>query len=320
MSRILENVAIGMCALIGGGVMVILGLALVSHPEAPKTGLPANSTLAGGSRPTDISNAYQPPLSASPKAEHMDIITIDQSNSVTMDQVFDDESVNKVMRELQTLSDKNSPKSPLYLVINSPGGSVDAGMKLIAFARALPQKVKTITIFAASMGFQTVQGLDERLITVGGTLMSHPASFGVQGSTPYQVVSRLKWILQMIEALDQHDADRMQITLQEYEDLVHDEYWVTDKKAVKDHAADRSVGIRCGKYASPTKFITVATMFGNVEVEIASCPIIPGIVSFKMPSNTSSGVLSYVRLMLTDREAFTREYIVNNKFLEYQKQ
>lgn len=320
MKRILENVAIGACAILGGGIMIILGLAITgasAKPEATKGSLVAPTPAAGIRE--DISTAYQPPLSQS-KELKLDTVTLSQSNSVTLDQVFDDESVNKVMRDLQTLSDNNSKNADLYLVINSPGGSVEAGMKLIAFAKALPQKVKTLTIFAASMGFQTVQGLDERLITVGGTLMSHPASFGVQGQTPYQVISRLNWILQMIEELDQHDADRMQITLQEYEDLVHDEYWVTDKKAVKDHAADRTVGVRCGKYDSPTKFIIVATMFGNVEVEIASCPIIPGIISFKMPSNTSNGALNYVRLMLTDREAFTREYIVNNKFLEYQKQ
>lgn len=251
--------------------------------------------------------------------QKVEIITLNDKNSATMDQVYSDEAVQKVMLKLKAISDRLPKDGTIYLVLKSPGGSVESGLKLISFAKALPQKVKTLTIFAASMAFQTVQNLDERLILDNGTLMSHPASFGVEGQTPYQLYSRLRWIMSMIDHLDNTAAHRMGLSFKSYQDLIHDEYWTYDRNAVKDRAADRSVLARCGSYAKPTETTEVMTMFGTFEIETASCPLIPGIVSIKTPQNVSPAAAAYVRLMYTDRAVFTRSYIVNNKFMEFQK-
>lgn len=253
--------------------------------------------------------------------EELEIIVLSQDNSVTLDSVYDDQSVQQVMRELQALSNKAPKSSTLYLILNTPGGSVLSGIKLISFIKALPQKVKTITIFAASMGFQTVQQLDERLIVQGGTLMSHPASFGVQGSTTYQVKSRYNYIMSIVDDLDRYAAARMNMDYQDYQDLVHDEYWAYDKVAVRDSAADRRILAKCGSYSKPTKSLIVATIFGDFKVEIPSCPIIPGYVSISAPSNVKqdSEVAEYVKLMFTEKSAFTKLYIVNDRYLQFTK-
>lgn len=285
---------------------------------------------SGYNAPKDsITTIVQPEIADKPKAsvaaitpsikvEKSEVITLNGDNSVTFDSVFEDNSVQNAMQELQKISNNLPKGATIYLVMNTPGGSVDAGLKLIAFAKALPQKVKTITIFAASMGFQTVQQLDERLILANGTLMSHPASFGVSGDTPYQVKSRLKWIMAMVDGLDKASADRMQLSFTDYQNLVHDEYWVYDDNAVKEHAADRKVFAKCGSFDKPSKFKNVDTLFGTFQLEVASCPLIPGYLSIKMPSNVGFDIINYIKLMYSDREAFTKEYIVNNRFQDYQ--
>lgn len=256
-----------------------------------------------------------------PKPE---VIVLNDDNCVSMDAVFSDKSVNAVMMQLQTLSYKLPKGAVVYLVMNTPGGSVDAGLKLINFINALPQKVKTITIFAASMGFHTVENLDERLIIQDGTLMSHPATFGVEGQTPYQVHSRLKWIMSILNSMDDRAADRLNLTREQYQDLVHDEYWVHGADAVRANAADRTVLARCGAFASPTKTIGIDTFLGTFHVKVSSCPLIPGYISIEMPSDRKNELdntlyIDYVTTLLNSKSEFTERFIVNSKYLEFQK-
>jgi ATP-dependent protease ClpP protease subunit len=255
--------------------------------------------------------------------DKMEVITLTQENMVVLDQAFTDESVTRVMIELQKLSDNSRKNEVLYLVLNTPGGSVDAGQKLISFAKALPQKVKTLTLFSASMGFQTVQNLDERLILETGTLMSHRARFGVQGQAPGEIYSRLRYIMSMLDVLDATAAARMSMGFNEYRALIHDEYWVFGQQAVKDKAADRTVLAKCGKGLDSTRRTEVDTMFGSFKVKVSACPLMPGILDVEAPSDIKaeelSDALRYVKMMYLDRTGFVREFVMTNKFMEFQK-
>jgi len=254
--------------------------------------------------------------------QDIEVIELSKKNMVVMDAEFSDESVTRVMQELQKLSNSNAKDATLYLVLNSPGGSVTSGQLLISFARALPQKVKTITIFAASMAFQTVQSLDERLILETGTLMSHRAKFGVQGQGPGEIFSRLNYIMSMVDALDANAAHRMGMSFDDYRNLIHDEYWVFGQKGVSDKAADRTVLAKCAKELNGTRTTTIETMFGAVEIELSECPLMPGILGAKMKNGAAENedkALNYVKEMYTDRAGFVKDFVMNNKFEEYQK-
>lgn len=252
--------------------------------------------------------------------EETEIVTITDKNMVAMDQAFDDASVTTVMVQLQKISDESPKDSIVYLVLNSPGGSVDSGMRLIDFAKALPIKIKTITLFSASMAFQTVQNLDERLIIKSGTLMSHRAKFGVQGEAPGELFSRIKWVMSMIEDLEHKASKRMGMSFKEYQTLIADEYWVYGKDAVKDHAADKAVFVKCGEGLSgKTKTENVETIFGTFQVELSKCPLIPGLISVKAPANATQESKDYVKKMIEDRRAFVRDFVVTNKISSFQK-
>ena len=125
-------------------------------------------------------------------------VVLEKGNTVVIRSPVNSKSMSKAMFELNELSFKLNKEDKIYLVLDTPGGSVFAGLDFIDYAKALPQKIITITKFAASMGFQIVQNLDDRYITPSGTLMSHRASGGVSGQFDGELESRYKMIKENI--------------------------------------------------------------------------------------------------------------------------
>jgi ATP-dependent Clp protease protease subunit len=67
-------------------------------------------------------------------------------------QEVDDEISNRICSELLLLSAED-PHRDIYLYINSPGGSVTAGMAIYGMMQYIPNDVATVAMgFAASMG------------------------------------------------------------------------------------------------------------------------------------------------------------------------
>ena len=71
---------------------------------------------------------------------------------VFLGQEVDDEIANRICAELLLLSAED-PERDIYLYINSPGGSVTAGMAIYGMMQYVPNDVATVAMgFAASMG------------------------------------------------------------------------------------------------------------------------------------------------------------------------
>lgn len=134
------------------------------------------------------------PLTSMSKGPADDTITLSDNNTLVMDSAMMPDSVAKLVQRAKELDNKLKPGKPLYIVLNTPGGSIQAGLEMFDVLNALGRPVHTITMFAASMGFQTVQNLGDRYITKSGILMAHRAAGGFQGSfggtRPSQIDSR----------------------------------------------------------------------------------------------------------------------------------
>lgn len=180
------------------------------------------------------------------------------------------------MAKIEELRQNLSDKEPIYLVLDTPGGSVIAGMDLIDYMKSLPNKVQTITLFAASMGFQIVQNMDTRYISETGTLMSHRASGGLEGQFDGEIETQYKMIKRKIDYLDTIASKRMGKSLTDYKAMIKDEYWVSGFDAVDEKAADEKVNIRCGKSLSGTETVEVQVLFFSLDVEFSKCPLLRG--------------------------------------------
>lgn len=163
---------------------------------------------------------------------------------------------------------------PIYLVLNTPGGDIDAGEDFIQFARSF-KNVETITIFAASMGAGIVQGIQgKRHILPNGTLMFHRATLGLQGQVSEgEFESRLAYIKSVIMTMEVRNANRLRITLQDYKSKVKDELWYYGIQALTGNAADDLVSISCTKQlAQRTTEQEIDVGFFVMKVQRSECP------------------------------------------------
>lgn len=252
------------------------------------------------------------------------IITLEDQNAVSIRGPITGSSVAKAIKQLQEVSRKVSKTTPIFLILDTPGGDIVAGTDLIDFAKALPQKVHTITLFAASMGFQIVQNLDTRYIVTNGQLMSHRARVsGVSGQIKGEFESRYKMIRRSIDALDFIASKRMGIDVKTYENQIFNEYWVYGFDAVAEKAADEEVLIRCGESLDGSDIVQFETMFGNVDVTFSKCPLIkaPEKINFSglFDRAKQQEVQQVFNLAFEDKPRFVREYIITDRFFEFFK-
>lgn len=175
---------------------------------------------------------------------------------------------------------------PLYLVIDSGGGQVSAGLEAIDNLTSLGREIKTVTIFSASMGFQLVQSLGERLVLPNGTLMSHRARGGFYGEFPGNLVTRLDLWLKKILRLDTQAAKRMNVSVEKYRATIADEFWCDGVDCVASKAADRVVTPTCDSSLSGVSSFREEWSFWGMSIierwEKANCPLITGYLNYTM--------------------------------------
>lgn len=227
------------------------------------------------------------PLSSLSKNTTPDTVILSKENTLVLDAEVNGESTSAVIAKAYELDDALNagagrllPNSkPLYLFLNTPGGSIQAGLEMIEALKGLGRPVNTITLFAASMGFQIAQNLNERLILKNGVLMSHHAAGEFSGSfggvNPSQLDSRYQFWLDRIKELDEQTVSRTngKQTYESYTKEYDHETWLTGTKSVTRGYADRVISVKCD--LSLKGFTTRHLEFLGmvIEYDMDNCPI-----------------------------------------------
>lgn len=250
-------------------------------------------------------------------------LVLEKTNMVVLRGPVTEDSVARTQMKLLKVSRRISKNTPIYLVLDTPGGSVFDGLDLIDFADALPQKVYTVTLFAASMGFNIAQALDTRYIARNGTLMSHRASLsGLEGQIKGELEERYGMIRRAVDFMDYTAAKRMGISVKEYEKLIINEYWVHGYDSVREKAADEQVRLRCGSSLDGTEDVEFQTFLGTVKAQFSKCPLIRAPISADFDAISSKDprdlkkVKEIFNMAFKNRVKFVTEYITNNKYRE----
>lgn len=203
-------------------------------------------------------------------------IELTPSNSLTFRGTVTSASMASLASKLSKLDQERPAGAPIYLVLDSPGGSIGAGQDFIDYARTVPN-VHTISIFAASMAAGIVEALPgRRYITSSGTIMFHRASGGLEGQIETgEMESRLKYFKEFILAMEIRNAYRLNMPLKLYKDAVKDELWLYSTGAVKAGAADKVLDIRCSKdLVNKKEKILMSFLFWIAEVTQSACPLL----------------------------------------------
>jgi ATP-dependent protease ClpP protease subunit len=205
-------------------------------------------------------------------------IVLKTDNTLTIRGAVTFNSMNKAIEDLIALdSYRANLLTPIYIVIDSPGGNIVAGNKFIRFANTL-ENVHTICITCISMGHAIVQGVKgKRFAVYGNIMMAHEATLTLQGS--YEA-DNLKTELNIIQSLsrfmEERNAKRIGILYKEYKKKVKHEWWTIGDESIEQNIADEQVNIECSKdLINQKKATTVMTMFGPMQGPLVSeCPLI----------------------------------------------
>ena len=145
-----------------------------------------------------------------------------------------DENANEIAAKLLLLAAEDSEKD-IYLYINSPGGSITAGMAIYDTMQFVPNDIVTVGIgLAASMGqFLLSSGTPgKRYITPNARVLLHQPSGGF-GGTAADIQTQAKVILDMKQRMAELTAEQ---TGKSVEQILKDndrDNWFTAQEALE---------------------------------------------------------------------------------------
>lgn len=153
-----------------------------------------------------------------------------------------DDSANAICAQLLLLAAEN-PSEDIYLYINSPGGSVTAGMAIYDTMQYVKPDIATVGMgLAASMGqfLLTAGTKGKRFITPHTRVLMHQPSGGAGGSaTDIRINADL--ILHMKKELAEIIAERTGKTVEQIERDFDRDKWFTAKEALEYGFVDEIV-------------------------------------------------------------------------------
>jgi ATP-dependent protease ClpP protease subunit len=199
-------------------------------------------------------------------------------NCVTLDSDVNQASIFALSEALWKLNLKRGKDTyPLYVVINSPGGSVYDSEMFIRFANHI-SNVKTIVMFAASAAHSIQQGIEgERLVMSDSVMMAHRAKISLSGQiNDGEVESRLKNIKEWLDSIELRISKRIGITVQDYKQKIINEWWIFGESAIELNNADRLVKVKCSPELINLKITKFeGTIIGPIPYEGSACPLVP---------------------------------------------
>lgn len=156
-----------------------------------------------------------------------------ENRIIMLDGEINDNMASIIVAELLYLESKD-PDADVYIYINSPGGSVTAGLSIIDTMNMIKPDVVTIGMgMSASMGSMILsQGAKgKRFITVNGEVMIHQPMGGAQGQATDILISAAH-IAKTRERLTKMLADACSKDYDEvFQDMERDR-WLDSEEAV----------------------------------------------------------------------------------------
>ena len=150
-----------------------------------------------------------------------------------------DETANLVVAQLLFL-EMEDPDSDISLYINSPGGSVTAGMAIYDTMQYIKPQVRTVCIgMAASMGaFLLMAGeKGKRLALPNAEVMIHQPLGGAQGQAT-DVAIRAEWLMKTKKKMTAMMAEMTEQPLKKVQADVERDYFMSAEEALEYHIID----------------------------------------------------------------------------------
>ena len=171
------------------------------------------------------------------------IITLQKNNFVSLDDTINDENIEKWSKQMNKLT-----SNPIYIYIDSTGGSVDAGLQFINNMNWHIKQGKTVNCIvksAYSMAFVILQNCSNRYVMSSSTLMQHQISLGNLKGPLNNLMNYLEMINSISNELDITVSKRLGLSLEDYRNKIKNDWWLTGNTAVSNKVADEMVIVGC---------------------------------------------------------------------------
>lgn len=232
-----------------------------------------------------------------------DVTVFSKNNTISINQEIDSQTVADWTIQVRKLDAIGPASAPIHLAMYTPGGEIESGVAFIESLKGTRRPIDTVTIFAASMGFQIVQNLGNRMILKNGILMSHHARGQVEGDfggvRPSQLDSRYNFWLDRLQELDQTTVDRTKgkQTMDSYTKQYDHEMWLTGQKSVNSGYADKVVIASCDNTLNGVTTHNIMLGMTPVQYDLSDCPLIIGPINVRVAVDTNHGRMTEEEFM-----------------------
>ena len=171
----------------------------------------------------------------------MDIFSRLQSERIVMiSGAISDATSSVVTAQLLFLESEN-PEKPIQLYINSPGGSVTAGLAIYDTMQYIKPDVHTLVLGqACSMGALLLAGGDRRIALPHARIMIHQPSGGFEG-TAGDMFIQTKEILRLRDRINHIFVKHTKQSLAEIEKAMERDHWMDTEEGLKFGIIDEVV-------------------------------------------------------------------------------
>ena len=191
-------------------------------------------------------------------------IRFNTTNNIMIKGTINNDLSSKFVYELQKIKNKKN----IYVYLNTPGGSIDDGMQIVALVKKY--KLSCIAEKAYSMGFIIFQSCNKRYIMPHSRLMQHQLSYGIQNEK-LKIDSYVNFVNAMEKQLVKEQADRIGLHEDEFYKKTINEWWLYGNDIINEKCADKLVNVECSVTLTKQNY---TLNIGSYEYVYSRCPLV----------------------------------------------
>lgn len=197
-------------------------------------------------------------------------VILTPNNHVSIKGRIDDYKASRFISKINKLNTTN-----IYVYIDSPGGDVDSGQKIIQYINFKKDTNKTIMCIAweaHSMAFNILQACTYRYVLQDSKMMQHQMSLKNVVGNIENINSYMRITNKMYDKLILDASKRIGLSVEAYKIKIMNDWYLYGSEIVENNVADAMISsVGCSKKLTDSDSVT--TIVDNI-LTISDCPII----------------------------------------------
>lgn len=197
-------------------------------------------------------------------------VILTPNNHVSIKGRIDDYKASRFISKINKLNTTN-----IYVYIDSPGGDVDSGQKIIQYINFKKDTNKTIMCIAweaHSMAFNILQACTYRYVLQDSKMMQHQMSLKNVVGNIENINSYMQITNKMYDKLILDASKRIGLSVEAYKIKIMNDWYLYGSEIVENNVADAMISsVGCSKKLTDSDSLT--TIVDNI-LTISDCPII----------------------------------------------